>query len=173
MESAALHLEKSKTEYPGASHYCYAYILDKDGDQTRVNDDGEPNNSAGHPIYRQILSRGLSEVMVVVVRFFGGKKLGIPGLISSYGECARLALEDAKIAIVEEMLTLSIRDVNGNDYLIFSFVKRYNGVIINQADQPGRWFHIEFPLGIKDELMASFKELPNFDWTEGHHHLES
>jgi putative IMPACT (imprinted ancient) family translation regulator len=68
----------------GAGHFCYAFQLGTDKIQFRTNDDGEPSNSAGTPIYGQIQSFGLTNILVVVVRFFGGTKLGVGGLISAY-----------------------------------------------------------------------------------------
>lgn len=73
-----------KKKYHDARHHCYAYRLGYLGDKFRANDDGEPSSSAGRPILGQIDSRGLSDVLVVVVRYFGGIKLGIPGLIRAY-----------------------------------------------------------------------------------------
>ncbi len=86
-------LEKLRKLYPDATHHCYAYILGAGGEAQRANDDGEPSNSAGRPILRAIMSAGLTNVLVVVVRYFGGTLLGIPGLIQSYGEAARLVLQ--------------------------------------------------------------------------------
>ena len=73
-----------KKEYHDARHHCYAYRLGYKGDRFRANDDGEPSGSAGRPILGQIDSMGLSDILVVVVRYFGGIKLGIPGLIRAY-----------------------------------------------------------------------------------------
>ena len=73
-----------KKEYHDARHHCYAYRLGLKGDKFRANDDGEPSGSAGRPILGQIDSLGLSDILVVVVRYFGGIKLGIPGLIRAY-----------------------------------------------------------------------------------------
>ena len=73
-----------KKEYHDARHHCYAYRLGLDGEPWRANDDGEPSGSAGRPILGQIDSAGLSDILVVVIRYFGGIKLGIPGLIRAY-----------------------------------------------------------------------------------------
>lgn len=84
-----------KKEYHDARHHCYAYRLGKDGQTWRANDDGEPSGSAGRPILGQIDSAGLSDVLVVVVRYFGGIKLGIPGLIRAYKTSTAEALASA------------------------------------------------------------------------------
>lgn len=84
-----------KKEYHDARHHCYAYRLGYLGDRFRANDDGEPSSSAGRPILGQIDSRGLSDTLVVVVRYFGGIKLGIPGLIRAYKTSTADALDKA------------------------------------------------------------------------------
>ena len=86
-----------KKEYHDARHHCYAYRLGHLGDRFRANDDGEPSGSAARPILGQIDSRSLSDVLVVVVRYFGGIKLGIPGLIRAYKTATADALDNAQI----------------------------------------------------------------------------
>jgi uncharacterized YigZ family protein len=90
-------LDQLRKLHPHAVHYCYAYQIGTEKISYRANDDGEPSNSAGAPIYGQILSFGLTNVLVVVVRIFGGIKLGVGGLISAYKTTAQLALEEAEI----------------------------------------------------------------------------
>ena len=97
-ESAVkIHLEKLKKEHPKARHHCYAFRLLPDGRLYRANDDGEPSGTAGKPILGQLLSYNLTDVLVVVVRYFGGTKLGASGLIQAYKAAARDALEQASI----------------------------------------------------------------------------
>jgi len=86
-----------KKEYHDARHHCYAYRIGLKGDVWRANDDGEPSGSAGRPILGQIDSAGLSDILVVVVRYFGGIKLGIPGLIRAYKSSTADALEAAEV----------------------------------------------------------------------------
>ena len=86
-----------KKEYYDARHHVYAYRLGYKGDRFRANDDGEPSGSSGRPVLGQIDSKGLSDILVVVVRYFGGIKLGIPGLISAYKTSTADALENAEI----------------------------------------------------------------------------
>lgn len=88
-------VDRLKKEYHDARHHCYAYRLGHLGDKFRANDDGEPSSSAGRPILGQIDSRNLSDTLVVVVRYFGGVKLGIPGLIRAYKTAAAEALDNA------------------------------------------------------------------------------
>ena len=86
-----------KKEYHDARHHCFAYRIGHKGDVFRANDDGEPSGSAGRPILGQIDSAGLSDILVVVVRYFGGIKLGVPGLIRAYKTAAADALQSATI----------------------------------------------------------------------------
>ncbi len=86
-----------KKEYHDARHHCYAYRLGYKGDIFRANDDGEPSSSAGRPILGQIDANGLSDILIVVVRYFGGIKLGIPGLIRAYKTSAADAISSAQI----------------------------------------------------------------------------
>jgi uncharacterized YigZ family protein len=94
-------LELLRKKYHDASHHCYAYVLGADKSLHRANDDGEPNHSAGDPIMGQIRSRDLTNVLIVVVRYFGGTKLGVGGLIQSYKLAADLALQNATLIEVE------------------------------------------------------------------------
>lgn len=88
-----------KREYHDARHHCYAYRLGYKGDVFRANDDGEPSSSAGRPILGQIDSNGLSDILIVVVRYFGGIKLGIPGLIRAYKTSSADAIANAEIVM--------------------------------------------------------------------------
>ena len=90
-------VQRLRKEYHDARHHCYAYRLGLDGEPWRANDDGEPSGSAGRPILGQIDSAGLSDILVVVVRYFGGIKLGIPGLIRAYKTSAADALANARV----------------------------------------------------------------------------
>jgi len=91
------HLEILRKRHFGAVHFCYAWQMGTEKISFRANDDGEPSNSAGMPIYGQIQSFGVTNVLIVVVRFFGGTKLGIGGLITAYKTAAQMALENAEI----------------------------------------------------------------------------
>lgn len=90
-------IDQLRKLHPHAVHYCYAYQIGTEKISYRANDDGEPSNTAGAPIYGQIQSFGLTNVLLVVVRIFGGIKLGVGGLITAYKTTAQLVLEEAKI----------------------------------------------------------------------------
>ena len=91
------HLAILQKQFHDARHYCYAWRLGPEKTHYRVNDDGEPSGSAGKPIYGQIVSRDLSDILVVVVRYFGGTKLGVGGLIQAYRAAASDALDHSTI----------------------------------------------------------------------------
>lgn len=105
-DDVEVFIDELKSSHPNAGHFCYAYQLGHgENIYYRANDDGEPSNSAGMPIYGQILNRNLSNVCVVVVRYFGGVKLGVGGLIKAYRNSAKLALDEAtvvEVAITED-----------------------------------------------------------------------
>ncbi|WP_291102608.1 MULTISPECIES: IMPACT family protein [unclassified Flavobacterium] len=90
-------IDSLRKQHPNAGHYCYAYQMGTDRLIYRANDDGEPSNSAGMPIYGQIQSFAVTNVLIVVVRIFGGTKLGVGGLISAYKTAAQLTLEASEI----------------------------------------------------------------------------
>lgn len=96
-ESIKDHLATLRKQYHDARHYCYAWRLKPEKTHYRVNDDGEPSGSAGKPIYGQIVSRDLTNLLLVVVRYFGGTKLGVGGLIQAYRSAASDALDHTSI----------------------------------------------------------------------------
>ncbi len=96
-------MESLKKEYYDATHHCYAYILGFDKEKWRANDDGEPSGTAGRPIYGQLLSSDLTNVLLVVIRYFGGTKLGTGGLITAYKTAAQQVILEAEIRTKEKM----------------------------------------------------------------------
>lgn len=126
------NLAALKKKYYDARHHCYAYIIGRDEKYFRANDDGEPNNSAGPPILGQIRSKGLINTLIVVIRYFGGTKLGVGGLIHAYKTAALDALESN---IIEErhftkniQVTFEYPDMNH----IMKVVKDYELPILEQ-----------------------------------------
>ncbi len=107
-EDVKVHMSQLKKAHPKAVHHCFAYRLGTDWTQFRANDDGEPSGSAGRPILGQIDSAGLTNVLVVVVRYFGGTLLGVPGLINAYKAATAAALEHAVVVEqwIEELVEL-------------------------------------------------------------------
>jgi len=131
-EEIKIHIEILRKKHHGAVHFCYAFQIGTNKVHYRANDDGEPSNSAGMPIYGQIQSFDLTNVLVVVVRFFGGVKLGVGGLISAYKTSAQLALEASDI--IEK--TIDIHFVISFDYKnmnkVMRVIKEKNLEIISQ-----------------------------------------
>lgn len=113
-------IDSLRKRHPHAVHYCYAYQIGTDTILYRTNDDGEPSNTAGMPIYGQIQSYGVTNVLVVIVRFFGGVKLGVGGLISAYKTAAQLTLETSEI--IEK--TIDIHFIISFDYKNINKVMR-------------------------------------------------
>ena len=122
-----------KKEYFDARHHCYAYRIGLTGDKWRMNDDGEPSSSAGRPIYGQLLSNELSDILVVVVRYFGGIKLGVPGLIRAYKSATADAIANAEIIekIAGEFFTITFDYLQMND--VMKVLKEMNITPISQS----------------------------------------
>ena len=122
-------------KHHNARHFCYAYKIGFEDPVFRVNDDGEPRNSAGMPIYGQIQSYNLTNVLIVIVRYFGGIKLGLGGLVSAYKECAKKTLESNKI--ITRTITLPVQ-IKFN-YLqmnnVMRIIKKNDLEVVNQEMQ--------------------------------------
>jgi len=121
-----------KKEYYDARHHVYAYRLGYKGDRFRANDDGEPSGSSGRPVLGQIDSKGLSDILVVVVRYFGGIKLGIPGLIRAYKTSTADALENAEII---EMIAAKIFRIHFGYMSMNSVMKVMKDMNLEQKNQ--------------------------------------
>jgi uncharacterized YigZ family protein len=128
-------LSEIKKEHAKATHHCYAYRIGLDGNTFRVSDDGEPSGTAGRPILGQIDSKELVNVLVVVVRYFGGSLLGVPGLINAYKSAASLALQMTPLAQkpVEEEYRVQFDYTQMNDIMIL--VRQCNCRVIQQDMQ--------------------------------------
>lgn len=125
-------LQEVRKKYHDARHHCYAYRLNPEGDHQRANDDQEPSGTAGKPILNQILSANLTNVLVVVVRYFGGTKLGVSGLINAYKTAARDMLEQASVIEQKVMLNYRITFPFGLINEVMRILKEENAKIIAQ-----------------------------------------
>ncbi len=125
-------LSELKKNHNTARHFCYAWQLGTDKIQFRANDDGEPSNSAGMPIYGQIQSFGVTNVLIVSVRYFGGTKLGVGGLIQAYKASAQLALEASDI--IQKTINGSFQLDFGYEEMntVMRFIKEHQLEIVNQ-----------------------------------------
>lgn len=126
------HLENLKKQHHTARHWCYAWQLGKNYESYRANDDGEPSNSAGMPIYGQLQSFDVTNILVVVVRYFGGTKLGVGGLIQAYKTTAQMALEASEIIekTIDENYFLKFDYPEMNT--VMRIIKEQNLNIVNQ-----------------------------------------
>ncbi len=126
------HLAELRKEYYDARHHCYAWKLGLDGNRYRANDDGEPSGTAGKPIYGQILSHELTNILIVVVRYFGGTKLGTSGLIHAYKTAAKDAIENASIVELTVNDTVEVKFDYGVMNEVMRIIKDENPQIITQ-----------------------------------------
>ena len=130
-------LQKIYEDHPKATHHCYAYRLGLNGENYRANDDGEPSGSAGLPIYNQLLAHEITNVLVVSVRYYGGVKLGVGGLVKTYKESAKLTLEDAEIVTKELETDVQILFDYQYQNTIFTILNKFDTKILvfETADQ--------------------------------------
>lgn len=124
-------LAKVKEEHPKATHHCYAFRLGITGENYRANDDGEPSGSAGLPIYNQLLANNLIQIIVIVVRYYGGTKLGVSGLVKAYKESAKLTLESSEIITKELQSDLEIQFDFNQQNVIFTLLNKFGAKIID------------------------------------------
>ena len=156
-------LNEIKKEHPKATHHCFAYRLGLDGNTFRVSDDGEPSGTAGRPILGQIDSKELVNTLVVVVRYFGGTLLGVPGLINAYRSAAALALQMTPLAQkqVEKEYVVQFDYTQVNE--IMTLVKQYNCRVVRQEMQLFCNMTIAIPKNRVTEVVYKLKELRNVE----------
>ncbi|KAA0126361.1 YigZ family protein [Chryseobacterium sp. SN22] len=129
-------LEKIRSEHPKATHHCYAFRMGLNGENYRANDDGEPSGSAGLPIYNQLLANEITNVLVISVRYYGGTKLGVSGLVKAYKESAKITLEEARIITRELETTVEIEFNFNQQNLIFTLLSKYDAKVLQfDADE--------------------------------------
>ncbi len=159
-------LELIKKEHPKATHHCFAYRIGIDGNSFRVNDDGEPSGTAGKPILGQIDSKELTNVGVVVVRYFGGSLLGVPGLINAYKTTATVVLQTIPFVQkpIEVKYRLQFDYTTMND--VMSIIKQYNCTILSQEIQLFSLFTIGIPISRLDEVLYRFRDMHTVETTK-------
>ena len=124
-------LEKIRSEHPKATHHCYAFRMGLNGENYRANDDGEPSGSAGLPIYNQLLANEITNVLVISVRYYGGTKLGVSGLVKTYKESAKITLEEAEIITKELEAEIKITFNFDQQNVIFTLLSKFDAKILN------------------------------------------
>ncbi len=154
-------LQLLKKEHPKAVHHCFAYRIGTDGNNFRSSDDGEPSGSAGKPILGQIDSRGVTNTAVIVVRYFGGTLLGVPGLINAYKTAAALALQvtPAVQKQVEIVHIIEFEYTKMNEVMMV--LKQCNCRVISNDMQLFCIIKAGIPKNRLEEVMYRLKDLPN------------
>ncbi len=152
-------LAEVKKEHPKATHHCFAFRIGLDGNYFRVSDDGEPSGSAGRPILGQIDSRQVTNVLIVVVRYFGGTLLGVPGLINAYKTAAALALQVSPVVqkpvLVNYQLQFDYTQMNE----VMKVVKQFDCNVVKQEMNLFCSLHIGVPKSRLDEVLFKLKDL--------------
>ena len=153
------HLKILKEEHPKAAHHCFAYRLGTDGNNFRAGDDGEPSGSAGKPILGQIDSKNLTNIVVIVVRYFGGTLLGVPGLINAYKTVTSLALQLTPI-IEKPLLSGYILEF---DYTlineVMTLLKRFNCEVLSKEMQLFCHMQVGIPKATEEAILEKLREL--------------
>lgn len=159
-------LDQVKKQHYTGRHWCYAYQIGTKTKNYRANDDGEPNNSAGMPIYGQIQSFDVTNVLVIVVRYFGGVKLGVGGLVTAYRTAAQMALET--VEIVEKTINTHyfIRFDYKNMNKVMRVIKEKNLNVVNQVLELDCLIEISCRLTQKEEIFNAFNHIFEVSITE-------
>lgn len=154
-----LKLKQLKDEHPKAVHHCFAYRLDTDGNTFRISDDGEPSGTAGKQILGQIDSKQITNIAVIVVRYFGGTLLGVPGLINAYKTVTALALQTTPIVQkqIEVLYTIEFDYTRMNDVMLI--LKQCNCSVLEQQAQLFCKIKTGIPRNRMEEVLYKFKEL--------------
>lgn len=155
-------IEQYKKEYYDSRHVCWAYMLGADRKDFRANDDGEPSGTAGRPILGQINSKELTNVLVCVIRYFGGIKLGTSGLISAYKESANIAIENAEIiektVDLDTQFSFKYEDMNE----VMKIVKDMEPQIINQHYETDCSMGLRIRKSLYDILLSKLGKIDSF-----------
>lgn len=157
-------LEKVRTEHPKATHHCYAFRLGIDGDNYRANDDGEPSGSAGLPIYNQLLANELTHILLIVVRYYGGTKLGVSGLVKTYKESAKLTLEESEIITKDLESEVEIEFDFNKQNQIFTLLNKFDGKILNFFSEEQCKIIAKINTSQKENISEQLSEMQNISF---------
>ncbi len=154
-------LNQVKKQYYDARHHCYAWALDQSREIHRMNDDGEPSGTAGKPIYGQILSYDITNVLIVVVRYFGGTKLGVRGLINAYKGAAQDALQNADIItkVIHDYFKIQFDYPSMND--VMKIIKDYDLPQVEHDFALSCTMTFSVPQSISAQIEEKFSKLSN------------
>lgn len=156
-----VRVQNLKKEHPKAGHFCFAYRIGNEGNIFRSSDDKEPAGSAGKPILGIIDSKAITDVLIIVVRYFGGTLLGIPGLINAYKSSAVMSLQVVPIIRKPILFQITIEFDYTNLNEISTLIKQYNCQIIHQENMLFSTYTIAVPLERKDEVLFKLRNLHN------------
>lgn len=152
-------LAEIKKEHPKATHHCFAYRLGLDGTNYRVSDDGEPSGTAGRPILGQIDSKQLTNVLIIVVRYFGGTLLGVPGLITAYKTAAAFALQTTPVLQKPVLIPYRLQYDYTRMNEIMKVVKGFDCPVYRQENQLFCVLEIGIPKNRLDEVLFRLNDL--------------
>lgn len=154
-------LQNLKAEHPKARHHCWAMRLSPDRSVFRINDDGEPSGTAGRPILNTLLSHDLTQVLIVVVRYFGGTLLGVPGLINAYKTAAQEAINAANIIekTINDQYRLEFDYLQLNE--VMKVIKDEQLTIVNQQMDNSCQMVLEIRQKAVNQLVTQFEKIPN------------
>ena len=156
-------IQELKKEHPKAVHHCFAYRIGNDGNNFRVSDDGEPAGTAGKPILAQLDSKGIINAAVIVVRYFGGTLLGVPGLINAYKSTTSLALQLTPIVQKQIEIIYSLEFDYTQMNLVMTIIKQFNCTVLQQESQLFCLLKIGVPKNRETEVLYSLKELKDVE----------
>ena len=157
-------LDALKAEHPKATHHCYAFRLGLNGENYRANDDGEPSGSAGLPIYNQLLANELTNILLVVVRYYGGTKLGVSGLVKTYKESAKMVLEEAEIITRELETLLEIHFGFNQQNVIFTLLNKFDGKILDLTMEQNCTITAKVKTPQKENISEVFSEMQHISF---------
>lgn len=157
-------LEKIREEHPKATHHCYAFRLGMKGENYRANDDGEPSGSAGLPIYNQLLAHDITNVLVIVVRYYGGTKLGVSGLVKTYKESAKITLEEAEIITKELESEIEISFNFSQQNQIFTLLNKFDGRILDFLSDEKCVITAKIKTSLNENISEQLSEMQNISF---------
>ena len=152
------YLAEIKKTHPKATHHCYAFRIGLEGENFRANDDGEPNGTAGLPIFNQILAKELTNICVIVARYYGGTNLGVSGLIKAYKSCAQETLELSEIVVKDVKIKVEIQFKFELQNVIFSLINKFDGKILEFITSENCTITIEIILSEKENFIKKLEE---------------
>lgn len=154
-------LQKIREEHPKATHHCYAFRMGINGENYRANDDGEPSGTAGLPIYNQLLAHDVTNILLIVVRYYGGTKLGVSGLVKAYKESAKMTLENSEIITKELQEKIEIKFPFAQQNHIFTLLNKFDTKIIDFTSEENCTILAAIKVSQKENISDQLSEMQN------------